>query len=60
MKRRDHLASGVAQAGRLATGSVLAQRLRAGDAGPEKPSDLFDDISALVDRGTLDQLGVGT
>jgi len=35
-------------------------RLFADDAGPVKPNDLFDAISALVDRGTLDQLGVGT
>ena len=46
MRRRDHLAKGVAQAGMLATGPVLAQRLSADDAGPEKPSDLFDAISA--------------
>jgi hypothetical protein len=35
-------------------------RLIADDARPEKPSVFFDAISALIDRSTLDQLGVCT
>jgi hypothetical protein len=35
-------------------------RLIADDARPEKPSDFFDAISALIDRCTPDQPGVRT